>query len=57
MPYKCDTINEKYANMREFCISFDYLNDIWNKELALMNKDDVRRSYFYPRTFIRFVVT
>ncbi len=57
MPGKSDAINEKYVNMGKFCISFDFLNDIWDKELALMNKDKVGRPYLYPESFIRFVAT
>ena len=57
MPGKGDAINEKYVNMGKFCISFDFLNDIWDEELALMNKDKVGRPYLYPESFIRFVAT
>ncbi|NMC76286.1 MAG: hypothetical protein GYA60_03190 [Candidatus Methanofastidiosa archaeon] len=39
MQIKGDTINEKYVNMEKFCISFDFLNEIWDKKLALMKKD------------------
>ncbi|HOT85106.1 MAG TPA: hypothetical protein PLO49_08055 [Methanofastidiosum sp.] len=45
MPGKGDAINEKYVNMGKFCISFDFLNNIWDEELALMNKDKVGRPY------------
>ncbi|HPK99797.1 MAG TPA: transposase [Methanofastidiosum sp.] len=57
MPGKGDAINEKYVNMGKFCISFDFLNTIWDEELALMNKDKVGRPYLYPESFIRFVAT
>jgi hypothetical protein len=33
MPGKSDAITKKYVNMGKFCISFDFLNDIWNEEL------------------------
>ncbi|HQG61846.1 MAG: hypothetical protein KBB87_05885 [Candidatus Methanofastidiosum sp.] len=45
MPGKGDAINEKYVNMGKFCMSFDFLNTIWDEELALMNKDKVGRPY------------
>lgn len=57
MKGESDAINEKYVKMGNFCIYFDFLNDIWNKELALMNNDKVGRPYLYPEYFIRFVAT
>jgi len=36
MPDKSDSIKEKYVKKGKFCISFDFLNDIWDKEFALM---------------------
>ncbi|MDY1591061.1 MAG: hypothetical protein RBS85_02710 [Methanofastidiosum sp.] len=51
MPGDSNAINEKYVNMRKFCISFDFLNYIWDKELDLMSNDKVRRPYLLPGIF------